>query len=151
MNATTARQTTEAAYRIDPTSANLKAMQEAADAEMDMVLGSFDARHTTTTYTTGENTETIENPIGLTGQDVIDLVERLGGEYTSLKIYTHELATTAADLVAKRLKLHIESGVMVEIVGRADTDGWAIKLHSGTGSSYGRYYPAGTYGSRPTS
>ena len=45
MNTLTAtRQDAEAAFTTDPTPANLKALQAAGKAEMDMVVGEFDAR-----------------------------------------------------------------------------------------------------------
>jgi hypothetical protein len=41
----TARRTAEAAFTADPTDANLKALQAAGKAEMDMVVGEFDTRN----------------------------------------------------------------------------------------------------------
>jgi hypothetical protein len=139
--ATAARQTAEANYNANPTDANLKAYQTAADVEMDMVLASFDARNAGTTYTNGENTEMVESPVGLKGQDAIDMMERLGGTYNSRKTNTHEMVTEAAESILKRVCLSHKCGVVVEIKNRADSDGWMVVLHSGTGSSYGNYYP----------
>ncbi|MEU0181448.1 hypothetical protein ABZ312_09690 [Streptomyces sp. NPDC006207] len=49
--ATTARQAAEAAYRANPTPANLAALQVAGKAEMDEYLAAFDARHAATPTT----------------------------------------------------------------------------------------------------